>query len=120
MGGSPSPGLREDSLPLLTIDVSAHQGLFHLGWSKGEANEEQDVLEAPRIHLTRTIEDIEIASEGCQERWLLSGTTLHHHITIISPSSAPCYYFLQLCLWHVVYVWCARYVRAYMWRAAGS
>lgn len=107
MGSSPSPGLREDSLPSLTVDVSAHQGLFHLGWSKGEANEEQDVLEAPSIHLTRTIEDIEIASEGCQGRQLLSGTTLHHHH---HRHRRYCFLPLQLCLWHVVYVWCARYV----------
>lgn len=88
MGGNPSPGLREDPLPWLTIDVSTHQGLFHLGWSKGEANQEQDVLEAPRIHLTGTIEDIKIASEGCRGRQLLSGMA------------------------HVVFVWCAGYVHA--------
>ncbi|KAK7798179.1 hypothetical protein U0070_009050, partial [Myodes glareolus] len=53
--------------PLLTIDIGTHQGLFHLCWGQGEANQEQDVLEAPCIHLTRAVEDLKVAAEGCQE-----------------------------------------------------
>lgn len=63
-GCSPSLELRED--PLLTIDIGTHQGLFHLCWGQGEANQEQDVLEAPRIHLARAVEDLKVAAEGCQ------------------------------------------------------
>ena len=52
------------SLPALTVDVSALQGTIHLGRRQGDAHEKQDVLQALRVHLAMTAEDLKVAAEG--------------------------------------------------------
>lgn len=55
----------EWSLPSLTIDVGAPQGVPYLSWREGDAHKQQDVAQALCVHLAMAIEDLKVTAEGC-------------------------------------------------------
>ena len=85
------PGLRmkqpQPPTPALTVDVSAPQGTLHLGRCQGDAHKQQDVLQALRVHLTMTVEDLKVAAEGWGGR--RGGEGRGHFLSLTCIPSAP-------------------------------